>query len=154
MNKALSFAALAITLSPFWHPQSKPTEEVEIDRQEVVNLEHETARALQFNNVTFFRRVYSDDFIGTTSYGGAVDKAKFLNAVESSPAKYESFTASDIRVRFYRDTAVVNCLWSARGTTRGHFFSSQSRVIHVYINGPRGWQAVASQETPLPGEGR
>src|SRR5438876_8931273 len=34
----------------------------EIDRQEIVNLEKEAAHAIQLNNPTFFKRVYSDDF--------------------------------------------------------------------------------------------
>jgi hypothetical protein len=46
----------------------------EMRRQEVVNLERETARAIMLNNGTFFRRVYSDDFAGTLSHGQMVDK--------------------------------------------------------------------------------
>jgi len=51
----------------------------------------------------------------------------------------------------FEDTAVVTCLWSMRGTQGGKAFSRQSRVTHVYVYGQRGWQAVASQETQLPG---
>jgi predicted GNAT superfamily acetyltransferase len=154
MYKIISLLALGFALLPFWRPQGKPTDELEIDRQEVVNLENETARALQLNNATFFKRVYSEDFIATSASGLVMDKATFVNSVQYSDAKFDSFIATDIRVRFYQDTAVVNCLWTERGKLRGQVFSNQSRILHVYINGPRGWQAVASQETPLPGAGR
>jgi hypothetical protein len=125
--------------------------EAEMHRQELYNLESETVRALQWNSTAFFRRVYSDDFIGIAGSGEIMDKTRYLNAVQSNPIKYSSFIASDIRVRIYQDTAVVSCLWSAHGTVEGRSISRQYRVTHIYINGMRGWQAVSSQETLLPG---
>lgn len=125
--------------------------EREVQHQELLNLEQETVHALQWNATTFFRRVYSDDFIATFPSGRSLDKQAFLASVENSDAKYFSFIASDVRVRIFQDTAVVTCLWSARGTRDGRSFSRQSRVIHVYIHGQRGWIGIASQETILPG---
>jgi hypothetical protein len=125
--------------------------EADMQRQELFNLESETVRAIQWNSTAFFRRVYSDDFIGIAGSGEVMDKQKYLIAVQSSPIKYSSFIASDIRVRIYQETAVVSCLWSAHGTVSGHSVSWQYRVTHIYINGTRGWQAVSSQETLLPG---
>ncbi len=125
--------------------------EAEIQREELVNLQKETARALQLHNGSFFNRVYSDDFLWTSPAGSNVDKTKFVNSVETSDIKYSSFVVSDIRVRVFQQTAVVTCLWSARGSSNGGSFSRQSRVITVYVYGQRGWQVVASQETQLPG---
>lgn len=123
----------------------------EENHQELVNLETETARALQLGNTTFFKRVYGDDFLGTTSTGQVIDKNTYLAQIASSTVKYSVFIASDIHVRIFLDTAVVNCLWTARGTLSGKSFDRQYRVTHVYIYGQRGWQAIASQETLLPG---
>lgn len=123
----------------------------EENRQELINLERETARALLLNNATFFKRVYGDDYVGTTSTGRVVDKNTLLATVASSNTKYSVFIASDIQVRIFLDTAVVNCLWSVRGTQNGQPFDRQFRVTHVYIYGQRGWQAISSQETLLPG---
>lgn len=153
MKKLLLFAVASILTCPSLLPQGKPTDELEIDRQELVNLEHETVRALQLNNATFFKRVYSDDFISTTSIGQTIDKQTLVNSVQTSNIKYESFIATDIRVRFYQDTAVVNALWTSRGFSNGRHFSKQSRILHVYVNGQHGWHAVAVQETVLPGLG-
>ena len=120
-------------------------------REELVNLERETARALQLSNGTFFRRVYSDEFVGTDLYGQVMDKSKFLAAVETSDVRYSSVIASDIKVRIFENTGVVTCLWTARGTAGDRSFSRQSRVTRVYIYGMRGWKVIASQETHLPG---
>jgi hypothetical protein len=125
--------------------------EEEAQHQELVNLQQETVRAFQLNNTTFFRRVYSDDFIGTAPGGQILDKSALLASVQSSTTKYTTFLATDVRVRIFESTAVVTCLWTSRGTADGRVFTRQSRVTNVYVYGQRGWQTVASQETLLPG---
>jgi ketosteroid isomerase-like protein len=127
--------------------------QAEMQREEVYNLELETARAMQLHNATFFQRVYGDDYLGTTSFGQLVDKTQLIRTVQNPEPKYVSFIASDIRIRVFQDTAVVTSLWSTRATVQGQTVSRQSRVIHVYVNGMRGWKAVSGQETVLPGQG-
>jgi ketosteroid isomerase-like protein len=125
--------------------------ENEVKQDELVNLEKQTARALQSNNVGLFRQIYGDDFVGILPSGRTVDKAGWIATIENSGTKYDSFVATDIRVRVFEETAVVTCLWSSRGTENGRPFSRQLRVTHVYVYGQRGWQAIAGQETLLPG---
>jgi hypothetical protein len=125
--------------------------ENEVKREELLNLETEMARALQWNTGAIFRRVYGEDFVGILPSGQIVDKAEWISSVEHSGIRYSSFIATDVRIRMFEDTAVVTCLWSSRGSLDGHPFSRQFRVTHVYVYGQRGWQAVASQETLLPG---
>jgi hypothetical protein len=122
----------------------------EVQRQEIVSLEKEAAHAIQLNDSTFFRRVYSDDYTGTLSHGQPVNRAQWIEAIETPSVKYESFNASDIKVRVIQDTAIATCLWSSRFIVRGQRISSQIRVIHVYINTPRGWHVVSGQATNLP----
>lgn len=150
--------AFSLTVTTAVHAQALTAAEIkelaaqkEVDRQELENIERETGRAVQLHNGTFFRRVYSEDFIGTLSGGQAMDKRSFVAALENSGSAYLSFVVTDIRVRLYQDTAVVTASWSWRRSDKGATISRQARVLHVYINGPRGWQAVASQETILPG---
>ena len=154
----LLLASLMLSLSPQARSQSLEEErlkqlaiEAEAKQDELQNLEKETVRALQWNTGTFFRRVYSDDFVGILETGRVLDKAGYIASIENSGIKYASFVASDIRVRLYQFTAVVTCLWSARGTQGDRNFSRQYRVTHVYVYGQRGWQAVAGQQTLLPG---
>jgi len=118
---------------------------------ELVSIEKEMARAIQWNNGTIFRRIYGDDFVGVLPTGQTMDKTGWINAIETSGVKYTSFVASDIQVRMFQETAVVTCLWSSRGTQGTKSFTRQWRVIHVYVYGQRGWKTVASQETLLPG---
>lgn len=148
---------VCLLLAPAAHGQLSTADlkqkaaEEEMQRQELVTLQNETVHAIQMNNTAFFRRVYSDDYIGTVPGGRVLDKPALLAALQSSSAKYTTFLATDIRVRIYENTAVVTCLWSSRGTSDGRTFTRQSRVTTVYVYTLRGWQAVASQETLLPG---
>jgi ketosteroid isomerase-like protein len=123
----------------------------EENHQELINLEKETVHALMLNNTTFFKRVYGEDFVGTTATGRVINKATYMASIASSTNKYSVFIASDVQVRIFQDTAVVSSLWTARGTQDGRPFDRQYRVTHVYIYGQRGWQAVSSQETLLAG---
>lgn len=162
MNKVAILLAMWLAMAPAWSPQDDAQTQCirrcmfgdnldpELQRQEIVNLEREAATAIQHSNGTFFRRVYSDDFSGTLSHGEPVNKAGFVNAVQSSTVTYEAFNASDIKVHIYRDTAVATCLWSSRAMVKGQSVSSQMRVMHVYVNGGTGWRVVAGEASALP----
>lgn len=130
-------------------PDDRPANP-EMQRQELINLEKETARAVQLNNGTFFRRVYSDLYSGTLSHGQRVNKSALIDAVQSGDHRFDAFDSTDIDVHIFRDTAVVTCLWTSRGTYHRQHIASQIRIIHIFVNSPRGWQVVASQATPLP----
>jgi hypothetical protein len=163
MFKLAAALAIGLALSPSWQRQdswrdaciqrciASPTQgDPEVQRQEIVSLEKEAARAIQQNSSTFFQRVYSEDYAGTLSHGQQVNKTQWIAAVESPSVKRESFNASDIKVRIFQDTAIASCLWSSRFTVNGQRYSAQIRAIHVYINTPRGWHVVSGQATNLP----
>jgi len=163
MFKFAAALALGLALTPSWQDQENPRNvciqrclitpqmgDPEMQRQEVVSLEKEAARAIQLSNGTYFRRVYSDDFAGTLSHGQQVDKTQWIAAIESPLVKYESFNASDIKVHIYQDMAIATCLWSSRSIIRGQRISNQIRAIHIYMNTPRGWHVVSGQSTNLP----
>lgn len=161
MYKIAAVITLLLALFPAWSPQSDdvgecmrrcrlPQTDPEMERQEIVNLEREAAHAIQLSDGTYFRRVYSDDFTGTLSRGETVNKAGFINAVQSGAVRYDAFLASDIKIHIFRDTAVATCLWSSRASVKGQNVNSQMRVMHIYVKGGSGWRVVAGQTSPLP----
>lgn len=154
----LVLAILASSLAPcIWaqNPSSAELRELakenDVKQEELVTLEKETVRALQLNDGALFRRLYGEDFAGILPSGQILDKAAWIATIENSNTKYSSFFATDVRVRLFEQTAVVTCLWTSRGIKNGHSSFQQLRVTHVYVYGQRGWQAIASQETLLPG---
>jgi len=144
-------ALLSAQLTPAQRRDRAITAEMEVEAEELVALEKETAHAMALNNSSFFQRVYNDDFVGTAPTGELRDRNALVAAIQNSNTKYSSFIASDIHVRIYGPTAVVTCTWSTRGVQNGRNFSRQYRVIHVYLNNNvGGWKVVAGQETILP----
>lgn len=128
--------------------------ELDVDSQELVTLEKETAHALSLNNSSFFDHIYSDDYIGTAATGEIRNKLALIAGIQHSTVQYTTFVATNINVRVYGPSAVVTCTWTTRGVNQeGHSFSRQYRVIHVYVNSNHagGWKVIAGQETMLPG---
>ncbi len=150
MQKIATLLLLGMAMLHYLNGQDYTTPNPEVERQELINLEKETARAIQQANGTFFRRVYADDFVGTLSHGQPVTKLGLIEAVEKSDFKFDSFAATDINVKSFRDTAVVTSLWSSRAHYHGEILVAQMRVMHVYLRTSRGWKAVAGQATALP----
>ena len=152
MNKAVALLTIGLTLAPAWGIQEPdyPPPNPEMQRQEIIILEREAAHAIQLNDGTFFRRVLSDEFAGTLSHGQPVDKAQMIKAVMTPVIPYESFAATDIKVRILGNAAIANSLWSWRAIIKGQRINSVMRVIHVYVNTTRGWKVIAAQATQLP----
>ena len=164
MRRTAILLLIWFALVPALHPQDARQDQREacldvcmherpnddLQRQEVVVLEKEGARAIQLGDVTFFRRGYSDDFSAVLSHGETVNKAGWIAKVQTPDIKYESFTASNIQVRLYRDIAVATSTWSMRAVFRGKPASNQMRAIHVYIYAGGGYRVVTGQTTLLP----
>ena len=151
MKKAISLALVVLGLAFTASAQDeeiKPNQEA--DRQAISNLEQGFAHAIQLNNSTIFNTVFSDDFSGVTWYGEVINKAQQIRLIQTSSNSYQFVHASDIQVKIFRDVASVFSLRSERGASDGRQFNRQFRVLHVYINTPRGWRVISAQETQLP----
>lgn len=145
---AILFLGFAFASAAQEEDELKPNQEA--DRQAISNLEQGFAHAIQLNNSTIFNTVYSEDFSGVTWYGEVINKAKQIRLIQTSTNSYQFVHASDIQVKIFRDVASVLSLRTERGTSDGRPFSRQFRILHVYINTPRGWRVISAQETQLP----
>jgi len=121
----------------------------EMQRQELVNLELENARAIKLHNPTFFKAAYSEDFHGVTRYGETVNKQGIVHELETMNLEFDSVVSSDAQVRMFRDAAYVLSLRSEVGHSNGKRFYNQFRILRVYVNTPRGWRVVSQLETKL-----
>jgi len=145
-------AALAAGLAGAQEPEPPPNPEMQ--RQELVNLEKENARAIQLHNPTFFKSSYSEDFSGVTRYGEVLNKAAVVKEVANMPQQFDSVVSTDAQVKMYRDTAAVLSLRSEVGHLGGKKFYNQYRVLRLYINTSRGWKVVSQLETMLSTDDR
>ena len=151
MKKILVCTALwllAVGLTPGQETEDLPANP-EMQRQELINLEKENARAIKLHNVTFFKAAYSEDFHGVSRYGETLTKLGIVHEVESLTLEFDSVVSTDQQVRLFRDAAYVLSMRSEVGRMNGKKFYDQFRVLRVYINTPRGWKIVSQLETKL-----
>ena len=154
MKKLFPFMAAWLLFAGFVRAQEpgEPPPNLEMQRQELLNLELENARAIKLHNSTFFKAAYSEDFHGVSRYGEVINKTKMIHDVESSPLEFDSVVSSDTQVRMFRDAAYVLSLRSEVGHANEKKFYNQFRILRVYINTPRGWRIVSQLETKLSTE--
>lgn len=149
MRKLVLCAAALLFCAGMLRAQDEQPVNPEMQRQELVNLELENARAIKLHNPTFFKAAYSEDFHGVTRYGETVNKQGIIHELETMNMQFDSVVSSDAQVRMFRDAAFVLSLRSEVGRADGKKFYNQFRVLRVYVNTPRGWRIVSQLETKL-----
>jgi len=154
VRKVLLYMAVGLLFAGVLRAQEpeEPPPNLEMQRQELVNLELENARAIKLHNPTFFKAAYSEDFYGVSRYGEVVNKTKLIHDLETSPLEFDSVVSSDTQVRVFRDAAYVLSLRSEVGHANDKKFYNQFRILRVYVNTPRGWRIVSQLETKLSAE--
>ena len=149
MRKLVLCAAALLFCAGILRAQDEQPVNPEMQRQELVNLELENARAIKLHNPTFFKAAYSEDFHGVTRYGESVNKQGIIRELETMNLQFDSVVSSDAQVRMFRDAAYVLSLRSEVGRADGKKFYNQFRILRVYVNTPRGWRIVSQLETKL-----
>jgi ketosteroid isomerase-like protein len=107
------------------------------------------------NDAAVHERFWADDLIYTGSSGRRVGKADIMRDVRAAPAPKDgapqtAFTAEDVRIQQYGDTAVV--AFRLVGTTARGGATEVSKFLNTGTFLRRGgkWQVVSWQATRLP----
>lgn len=125
------------------------------DTDELTRLLNEFLDGASRNDASVHDRFWADDLIYTGSGGRRVGKADIMHDVRSAPEpKPEDpvtiYTAEDIRIQLYGETAIVAfrlvATTHARETTEVmHYFNTGTFLKREGI-----WQAVSWQATRIP----
>ena len=94
-------------------------------------------------------RLYGDDYIYLHSNGTVNNKTQEIAEYMSSDLKWTGHKASDLKVRFYRDVAVVTGLQTLTGSAKG-YVSGPRRFTQLWVKRNGRWQAVGGQSTIVP----
>jgi hypothetical protein len=78
--------------------------------------------------------------------GQTQTKEQYIAAVTKGPARYESFTFSDVKVKFYGNAAVLTGFVDVKLVGRDNF---RVRTLQVYVENGGQWQMAAHQSTRL-----
>src|SRR5258707_359323 len=76
------------------------------------------------------QRFLADDLQYAHAGGKLQTKPEYIAAVTSGPARYESFTFSDVTIRFYGKSAVMTAFVDVKMTGQNSF---RVRTLQVYV---------------------
>jgi len=107
------------------------------------------------NGADVHDRFWAEDLVYTSSSGRRVGKADILTDVRSSPAARPEdprsvYSAEDVRIRQYGDTAVVAFRLVATTTEDGKTERADYFNTGTFVHRDGRWQAVAWQATRIP----
>ena len=117
--------------------------------QELRQLTDQSIAALKGKDTAALERIWADDLIFTTPRGAVQTKAQRLADIQSGATRFDSLETTDLAVRVYGDTAVMNGLTTVKGQYSGQEASGQYRVTQMLVRRDGRWQIVALQMTPI-----
>jgi ketosteroid isomerase-like protein len=115
--------------------------------QELIKLENEWADAWIKSDVAFFDRIMADDYTWTSPRGEVFTKARNLALVKSGNSVITSWVLAEMKVRVYRDAAVVTGRSTIKETYKGEDVSGQDRWTHTWVKIAGRWQCVAGHSS-------
>ena len=138
---------LLITVSAF--AQTAP------DAAELTKLLNDFLAGASRNDAAIHERFWADDLIYTRSAGRRVNKAEILRDLRNAPAPKPNdpktvYTAEDIRIQQYGDTAVVAFRLVATTDTGGTIHVANLLNSGTFVKRNSKWQVVNWQSTRMP----
>jgi hypothetical protein len=149
MKRVLLLALLILTMSIGMHAQTAPAAD------ELTRLLNEFLAGASRSDAAIHDRFWAEDLIYTGSAGRRRGKAEVMRDVRSAPARKQgdattSYTAEDIRIQQYDNTAVV--AFRLVATTQKNGSSDVANYLNsgTFIKRNGKWQVVNWQSTKVP----
>ena len=125
------------------------------DAAELTKLLNDFLAGASRNDAAVHERFWADDLIYTRSAGRRVNKAEVMHDVRSTPAPKPTdpktvYTAEDIRIQQYGDTAVVAFRLVATTETGGAKYVANLLNSGTFVKRDGKWQVVNWQSTRMP----
>jgi ketosteroid isomerase-like protein len=125
------------------------------DAAELTKLLNDFLAGASRNDAAVHERFWADDLIYTRSAGRRVNKAEVMHDVRTAPAPKPTdpktvYTAEDIRIQQYGDTAVVAFRLVATTDIRGSKQVANLLNSGTFVKREGKWQVVNWQSTRMP----
>ena len=102
------------------------------------------------NDMEALTTLLADDLVYCHSSAKVDGKSEFIDSMRSGRTKYESIEPSDVKVRVYGNTAIVNGMAKLTVATNGQPNTFSLRYTDVWVMRDNKWQMVSWQSTRLP----
>ncbi len=124
----------------------KPTKE----EQEITQLNQKWADWIVAGEMKALERLYADDLIVTSGNGAVRGKKEELDDLRpTAEIKMLFFKVEDVRVRVYKDAAVVTGHAKWRINLKGRDIDHERRYTSVFVKQKGEWRMVAQQLTRI-----
>lgn len=115
--------------------------------QAIKSLSEQLRQATLKGDASSLEKLLADDFLWIDSTGFVRTKADELDGFKSGKLKYDTLDVSDMKVRVYGDTALVNTTAASSGHLGDRQFNAQYRTVRVWVKLKGTWQCVSYQAT-------
>jgi len=117
-------------------------------KQTIRALTEQWRQSLLKADVPTYDKLTADDFITIGTAGRAFTKAEIVELLKSGKLKYDAYDYSDVKVRIYGDTALVNCTLNQRARVGDReLIGGPYLVVLVWAKRNGQWQTVSWQGT-------
>ncbi len=118
--------------------------------KEILSLERELVEAEQRRDTAAMERILAEDWIWTNFEGEVINRAQRVARIRNGARTVESQETEDVRVRVYRDAAVVTARANVRGMRRrDQPVNFSARYTRVYVRNNGRWQMVAQHSSRI-----
>lgn len=113
-------------------------------------LESRRFRAMIEGDAKALEQLLADTMLYTHSTATTDGKASYIAGVTSGKWRYKKIERPEESIQVYGDSAVVTGRVTIDIVVEGAPKKMNSRYTDVWVKGPKGWQMVAWQSTPIP----
>ncbi len=112
-------------------------------------LTEELRQAFLTSDVANFDKLLADDFVHITAWGTTATKAEVLARFRSGREKWDAVEISEMKVRVYGDTALVESAMNMTGRIGDIDIRGPVRAVRVWVKRKGQWQSVLVQYTRI-----
>ena len=118
--------------------------------REIRALEDRRYQAMIEGDLATLDALLGDSLVYTHSSSVVDGKASYLEALRAKKFVYRKVERPVENIQVHGDTAVVTGEVRLDVLLEGNPRALRSRFLNVWVKGPKGWQMVAWQSTPVP----
>jgi ketosteroid isomerase-like protein len=120
-----------------------------MDKDAIRKLEDQRFKAMVDADAATLDKLLGDSLVYTHSYGGSDGKASYLDGIRGKKWQYKKIERPVENIQLHGDCAIVTGKVKIELLSDGKPKTLNSAYTNVWIKGPKGWQMVAWQSTPL-----
>ena len=119
-------------------------------KAEIKALEDRRFQAMIDSDFDTLAKLLGDGLVYTHSTGQSDTCAEYIAKCKKGVFKYRKIERPSENIQVYDDTAVVTGHTKMEVIVDGKSKLLNSRYTNVWVRGPKGWQMVVWQSTPIP----